>query len=168
MTSHATPAAAPRASGRVLAVASGKGGVGKSTVAGNLAIALRQLGYTVGLLDCDIYGPSQQMMMGIDEKPFLDQNEKIVPIERFGVRVMSLGFLMEVDTPVIWRGPMIYKAIEQFLGDVAWGDLDWLVVDSPPGTGDEPLSVCQLIGELDGLDVSVEGLHMESDPFYYL
>ena len=128
-----------------VAVASGKGGVGKSTVAANLALALRQLGYTVGLLDCDIYGPSQQMMMGIDEKPFLDQNEKIVPIERYGVRVMSLGFLMEVDTPVIWRGPMIYKAIEQFLGDVAWGEQDFLIVDLPPGTGDAQLTLTQKV-----------------------
>ena len=129
----------------MVAVASGKGGVGKSTVAGNLAIALRQLGYTVGLLDCDIYGPSQQMMMGIDEKPFLNEDEKIVPIERYGVRVMSIGFLMDADTPVIWRGPMIYKAIEQFLGDVAWGKQDFLVVDLPPGTGDAQLTLTQKV-----------------------
>ena len=129
----------------MVAVASGKGGVGKSTVAGNLAIALRQLGYTVGLLDCDIYGPSQQMMMGIDEKPFLNEEEKIVPIERYGVRVMSIGFLMDVDTPVIWRGPMIYKAIEQFLGDVAWGKQDFLIVDLPPGTGDAQLTLTQKV-----------------------
>ena len=129
----------------MVAVASGKGGVGKSTVAGNLAIALRQLGYTVGLLDCDIYGPSQQMMMGIDEKPFLNEEEKIVPIERYGVRVMSIGFLMDADTPVIWRGPMIYKAIEQFLGDVAWGRQDFLIVDLPPGTGDAQLTLTQKV-----------------------
>ncbi len=128
-----------------VAVASGKGGVGKSTVAANLAISLRKLGYTVGLLDCDIYGPSQQMMMGIDEKPFLNEEEKIVPIERFGVRVMSIGFLMDVDTPVIWRGPMIYKAVEQFLGDVAWGKQDFLVVDLPPGTGDAQLTLTQKV-----------------------
>jgi ATP-binding protein involved in chromosome partitioning len=128
-----------------VAVASGKGGVGKSTVAANLALALRQLGYTVGLLDCDIYGPSQQMMMGIDEKPFLDEDEKIVPIERYGVRVMSLGFLMDVDTPVIWRGPMIYKAVEQFLGDVAWGKQDFLIVDLPPGRGDAQLTLSQKV-----------------------
>ncbi len=129
----------------LVAVASGKGGVGKSTVAGNLAIALRQLGYTVGLLDCDIYGPSQQMMMGIDEKPFLNEEEKIVPIEKYGVRVMSIGFLMDADTPVIWRGPMIYKAIEQFLGDVAWGKQDFLIVDLPPGTGDAQLTLTQKV-----------------------
>ncbi len=129
----------------MVAVASGKGGVGKSTVAANLAIALRQLGYTVGLLDCDIYGPSQQMMMGIDEKPFLNEEEKIVPIEKYGVRVMSIGFLMDADTPVIWRGPMIYKAIEQFLGDVAWGKQDFLIVDLPPGTGDAQLTLTQKV-----------------------
>jgi ATP-binding protein involved in chromosome partitioning len=129
----------------MVAVASGKGGVGKSTVAANLALSLRQLGYTVGLLDCDIYGPSQQMMMGIDEKPFLNEEEKIVPIERYGVRVMSIGFLMDVDTPVIWRGPMIYKAIEQFLGDVAWGRQDFLIVDLPPGTGDAQLTLTQKV-----------------------
>ncbi len=129
----------------MVAVASGKGGVGKSTVAGNLAIALRQLGYTVGLLDCDIYGPSQQMMMGIDEKPFLNEEEKIVPIEKYGVRVMSIGFLIDADTPVIWRGPMIYKAIEQFLGDVAWGRQDFLIVDLPPGTCDAQLTLTQKV-----------------------
>ena len=129
----------------MVAVASGKGGVGKSTVAANLALSLRQLGYTVGLLDCDIYGPSQQMMMGIDEKPFLNEEEKIVPIEKYGVRVMSIGFLMDADTPVIWRGPMIYKAIEQFLGDVAWGTQDFLIVDLPPGTGDAQLTLTQKV-----------------------
>ena len=132
-----------------VAVASGKGGVGKSTVSANLALALARLGYRVGLLDCDIYGPSQQMMMGIAERPFLDENGKIVPIERWGVRVMSIGFLMEADTPVIWRGPMVYKAIEQFLGDVAWGEQDFLLVDLPPGTGDAQLTLTQKVA-LDG------------------
>jgi len=128
-----------------IAVASGKGGVGKSTVAANLSLALKQIGFSVGLLDCDIYGPSQQMMMGIDEKPYVDENEKIVPIERFGVRVMSIGFLMDVDTPVIWRGPMVFKAVEQFLGDVAWGKQDFLIVDMPPGTGDAQLTLTQKV-----------------------
>lgn len=128
-----------------VAVASGKGGVGKSTVAANLALALRKLGYTVGLMDSDIYGPSQQMMMGIDEKPFLDENEKILPIEKFGVRVMSIGFLMDVDTPVVWRGPMVFKAVEQFLGDVAWGKQDFLIIDLPPGTGDAQLTLTQRV-----------------------
>ena len=128
-----------------IAVASGKGGVGKSTVAANLALAFSRLGSRVGLMDSDIYGPSQQMMMGIDEKPFLNEGNQIVPIERFGVRVMSLGFLMDVDQPVIWRGPMVMKAVEQFLQDVSWGKLDFLVVDLPPGTGDAQLTLTQKI-----------------------
>jgi ATP-binding protein involved in chromosome partitioning len=129
----------------VIAVASGKGGVGKSTVSANLAIALKTLGYEVGLMDSDIYGPSQQMMMGINTKPFVNEEEKILPIERFGVRVMSIGFLMDTDTPVIWRGPMIFKAVEQFLGDVAWGKQDFLLVDLPPGTGDAQLTLTQKV-----------------------
>jgi ATP-binding protein involved in chromosome partitioning len=128
-----------------VAVASGKGGVGKSTVAANLALALQRLGHTVGLMDSDIYGPSQQMMMGIDEKPWVNEQNRIVPIERYGVKVMSLGFLMDVDQPVIWRGPMVMKAVEQFLGDVAWGSLDFLLIDLPPGTGDAQLTLTQKI-----------------------
>ncbi len=128
-----------------VAVASGKGGVGKSTVAANLALALQRLGQRVGLMDSDIYGPSQQMMMGIDEKPFINPDNQIVPIERYGVKVMSLGFLMDVDQPVIWRGPMVMKAVEQFLGDVAWGTLDYLLIDLPPGTGDAQLTLTQKI-----------------------
>ena len=128
-----------------IAIASGKGGVGKSTVSANLAIALTKLGYTVGLMDSDIYGPSQQMMMGIGEKPMINEEEKMLPIERYGVRVMSIGFLMDVDTPVIWRGPMIFKAVEQFLGDVAWGKQDFLLVDLPPGTGDAQLTLTQKV-----------------------
>jgi ATP-binding protein involved in chromosome partitioning len=126
-------------------VASGKGGVGKSTVAANLALSLAKTGQRVGLMDSDIYGPSQQMMMGIDEKPYVDQSNQIVPIERYGVKVMSLGFLMDVDQPVIWRGPMVMKAVEQFLQDVAWGQLDFLVIDLPPGTGDAQLTLTQKI-----------------------
>lgn len=128
-----------------IAVASGKGGVGKSTVAANLALALQRIGYGVGLMDSDIYGPSQQMMMGIEEKPFINPDNQIVPIERYGVKVMSLGFLMDVDQPVIWRGPMVMKAVEQFLQDVAWGRLDFLVIDLPPGTGDAQLTLTQKI-----------------------
>jgi ATP-binding protein involved in chromosome partitioning len=128
-----------------IAVASGKGGVGKSTVAANLALALERTGRTVGLMDSDIYGPSQQMMMGIDEKPYVNETNQIVPIERYGVKVMSLGFLMDVDQPVIWRGPMVMKAVEQFLQDVAWGALDFLVIDLPPGTGDAQLTLTQKI-----------------------
>src|SRR6476660_8591494 len=128
-----------------VAVASGKGGVGKSTVAANLALALERVGRRVGLMDSDIYGPSQQMMMGIDEKPYVNEANQIVPIERHGVKVMSLGFLMDVDQPVIWRGPMVMKAVEQFLQDVAWGALDFLVIDLPPGTGDAQLTLTQKI-----------------------
>jgi len=128
-----------------VAVASGKGGVGKSTVAANLALALAKVGKKVGLMDSDIYGPSQQMMMGIDEKPYVNQSDQIVPIERYGVKVMSLGFLMDVDQPVIWRGPMVMKAVEQFLQDVAWGPLDFLLIDLPPGTGDAQLTLTQKI-----------------------
>ena len=128
-----------------VAVASGKGGVGKSTVAANLALALVRVGHKVGLMDSDIYGPSQQMMMGISEKPFINEANQIVPIDRYGVKVMSLGFLMDADQPVIWRGPMVMKAVEQFLQDVAWGKLDFLLIDLPPGTGDAQLTLTQKI-----------------------
>jgi ATP-binding protein involved in chromosome partitioning len=128
-----------------VAVASGKGGVGKSTVAANLALALVHVGHKVGLMDSDVYGPSQQMMMGISEKPFINEANQIVPIDRYGVKVMSLGFLMDVDQPVIWRGPMVMKAVEQFLQDVAWGKLDFLLIDLPPGTGDAQLTLTQKI-----------------------
>jgi ATP-binding protein involved in chromosome partitioning len=128
-----------------VAIASGKGGVGKSTVTANLALALAKLGYRVGLMDSDIYGPSQQMMMGITEKPYVGENDKILPLERFGVKVITLGILMDVDQPVIWRGPMVMKAVEQLLGDVAWGDLDFLLIDLPPGTGDAQLTLTQKI-----------------------
>lgn len=128
-----------------VAVASGKGGVGKSTVAANLALALGRLGFRVGLMDSDIYGPSQQMMMGIEEKPYVNDQNQIVPIERYGVKVISLGFLMDADQPVIWRGPMVMKAVEQFLQDVAWGKLDFLLIDLPPGTGDAQLTLTQKI-----------------------
>ena len=128
-----------------VAVASGKGGVGQSTVAANLALALVRVGHKVGLMDSDIYGPSQQMMMGISEKPFINESNQIVPIDRYGVKVMSLGFLMDVDQPVIWRGPMVMKAVEQFLQDVAWGKLDFLLIDLPPGTGDAQLTLTQKI-----------------------
>jgi ATP-binding protein involved in chromosome partitioning len=128
----------------VVAVASGKGGVGKSTVAANLAVALAQLGHKVGLLDADIYGPSVPMMFGITEKPRVVGN-RIHPFVKHGVTVMSLGFILETDTPVIWRGPMVMRAIEQMLGDVEWGELDYMVLDLPPGTGDAQLTVTQRI-----------------------
>ena len=129
-----------------IAVASGKGGVGKSTVAVNLAVGLAQRGARVGLLDADIYGPSIPLMMGVDERPTIDPTGRsIVPFDRFGVRFMSLGFLVDKDAAVIWRGPMVMKAIEQLLRDVAWGDLDILVVDMPPGTGDAQLTISQKV-----------------------
>ena len=132
-----------------IAVASGKGGVGKSTVAANLALALRRMGSTVGLLDADIYGPSQQLMMGCTDKPMVSPEQKILPVDGHGVKVMSLGFLMDTDTPVIWRGPMVMKALQQFIEDVDWGTLDYLIVDLPPGTGDAQLTMTQQV-PLDG------------------
>ncbi|HEY3864320.1 MAG TPA: Mrp/NBP35 family ATP-binding protein [Verrucomicrobiae bacterium] len=134
---------------RVVAIASGKGGVGKSTVSVNLACALRHLGASVGLLDCDIYGPSIPLMMGVHEKPTISPEEKLVPPTGHGIKLMSMGFLIEGDAPVIWRGPMIMKTIQQFISDVDWGELDFLLVDLPPGTGDAQLSLCQTV-PLDG------------------
>ncbi len=144
------PAAAPPAAealkgvGRVIAVASGKGGVGKSTVAVNLALALRRLGFSVGLLDIDIYGPSLPTLLGINERPNVMQR-RIVPPEAHGLRLMSLGFLMDEDTPVIWRGPIVTGIVRQFLQDVDWEGTDYLVVDLPPGTGDAQLSLAQTV-----------------------
>ena len=134
---------------RIVAVASGKGGVGKSTCSVNLACALAHLGDRVGLLDCDIYGPSIPLMMGIRGKPTINAQEKFVPHSNYGVKLMSMGFLVEGDQPVIWRGPMITKTVQQFFHSVDWGDLDWLLVDLPPGTGDAQLSLCQTV-PLDG------------------
>ncbi|MCX6893591.1 MAG: Mrp/NBP35 family ATP-binding protein [Verrucomicrobiota bacterium] len=134
---------------RIIAVASGKGGVGKSTVSVNLACALKQLGAKVGLLDCDIYGPSIPLMMGVHERPTISEADKMVPPAAHGVKLMSMGFLVEGDQPVIWRGPMIMKTIQQFFSAVEWGDLDYLLVDLPPGTGDAQLSLCQTV-PLDG------------------
>jgi ATP-binding protein involved in chromosome partitioning len=131
--------------GRVIAVASGKGGVGKSTVSVNLACALQTLGARVGLLDCDIYGPSIPLMMGVKERPGISAEEKLVPPISHGVRLMSMGFLLDDDQPVIWRGPMIVKTIQQFIGAVEWGELDFLLVDLPPGTGDAQLTLCQTV-----------------------
>ncbi len=127
----------------VIAVASGKGGVGKSTTALNLALGLRDLGLRVGLLDADIYGPSVPRLTGIREKPELNDERKMIPIMRFGLAIMSIGFLVEEDTAMIWRGPMVMSAITQMLRDVAWGTLDVLVVDMPPGTGDAQLTLAQ-------------------------
>jgi ATP-binding protein involved in chromosome partitioning len=127
----------------VIAVASGKGGVGKSTTALNLALGLRDLGLRVGLLDADIYGPSVPRLTGIHEKPQLNDDKKMIPIQRFGLAIMSIGFLVEEETAMIWRGPMVMSAITQMLRDVAWGTLDVLVVDMPPGTGDAQLTLAQ-------------------------
>lgn len=128
----------------IIAVSSGKGGVGKSTVAVNLAVALAQFGAKVGLLDTDVYGPNVPIMIGINEEPKV-RNEKLLPHEAHGVKVMSLGFLNRGDRPVVWRGPMLHTAVRQFLYDVEWGDLDYLIVDMPPGTGDAQLSLAQLV-----------------------
>ncbi|MCC6175400.1 MAG: Mrp/NBP35 family ATP-binding protein [Chloroflexi bacterium] len=130
----------------VIAVASGKGGVGKSTTSVNVALALADTGAKVGLLDGDIYGPNIPLMMGLRSKPQLtSEGGKIIPIRSYGIRLMSIGFFLDDENPVIWRGPMVHGAIQQFLRDVDWGDLDYLVVDLPPGTGDAPLSLSQLI-----------------------
>ena len=134
---------------KVVAVASGKGGVGKSTCAVNLACALAQDGDEIGLLDCDIYGPSVPLMMGVNERPMVSPEEKLVPLMNHGVKLMSMGFLLEGNQPVIWRGPMIMKTIQQFVMQVDWGELDYLLVDLPPGTGDAQLSLCQTV-PLDG------------------
>jgi ATP-binding protein involved in chromosome partitioning len=128
----------------VIAVSSGKGGVGKSTATVNLACALAQTGARVGILDCDVYGPDVPMMMGLAGQPQSD-GAKITPKERHGVKTMSIGYLVEEDKPIMWRGPMIHKFIEQFLRDVEWGDLDYLLVDMPPGTGDAQISLAQVV-----------------------
>lgn len=130
----------------IIAVGSGKGGVGKSTVAANLALGARSLGLKVGLLDADIYGPSVPRMFGtMGQKPTVDENRRILPIERYGVRLMSMGYLIEDNLAVVWRGPMLFKAMDQLLRDVKWGDLDVLFIDLPPGTGDVQLSIAQKV-----------------------
>ncbi len=157
----AAQAAAPRAPGAgpgggggklllpevdaVVAIASGKGGVGKSTTAVNLALALAAAGSRVGMLDADIYGPSMPMMLGIHERPSSPDGKTLMPIEKFGLKCMSIGFMVAEDTPMIWRGPMVMGALEQMLGDVIWGALDILVVDMPPGTGDAQLTMAQRV-----------------------
>ena len=128
----------------IVAIASGKGGVGKSTISVSLSVALAGSGAKVGLLDTDIYGPSIPIMMGVTERPEI-KGEKLIPIIKYGVSLMSIGFLIAEDTPLIWRGPMVMKAVEQLLTDVEWGELDYLLVDLPPGTGDVQLTLAQKV-----------------------
>jgi ATP-binding protein involved in chromosome partitioning len=128
----------------VVAIASGKGGVGKSTIAVNIAVAMAKTGVSVGLLDTDVYGPSIPIMMGTSEKPMM-RNNKMVPIEAHGVKLMSIGFILDPDKALIWRGPLVAQLITQFLNDVDWGDLDYLILDLPPGTGDVQLTLVQRI-----------------------
>jgi ATP-binding protein involved in chromosome partitioning len=137
-----------------IAIASGKGGVGKSTVAVNVAVVLAQSGARVGLLDADIYGPNIPTMMGVNHLP-PPREDKLVPAEKYGVKLMSIGFLVKPDQPLIWRGPMLHSAIRQFLTDVEWGELDYLIVDLPPGTGDAALSLAQSLPLSGGVIVTL-------------
>jgi len=127
----------------IVAIASGKGGVGKSTVAANIAVALTQKGLKVGLLDLDIYGPSLPIILGFNESPKLTQDKKLIPLDRYGMKVMSFGFISGNETPTIWRGPLVGRMTEQFFKDVLWGELDYLILDLPPGTGDVQLTLTQ-------------------------
>jgi len=131
--------------GTVIAVASGKGGVGKSTVAANLALALAKTGAKVGLCDCDLYGPSIAIMFGTQERPMADENDRIIPIEREGLKLMSMGFLIDDTSPAVLRGPMVTRYTQQFLRQVAWEPLDFLILDLPPGTGDIQLTIVQSV-----------------------
>ncbi|MGH1578268.1 P-loop NTPase [Planktotalea sp.] len=128
---------------RILAIGSGKGGVGKSTVSSNLAVALAKQGRRVGLLDADIYGPSQPRMMGVSKRPASPDGKTIIPLKAHGVTMMSIGLMMDPDKAIVWRGPMLMGALQQMFGQVEWGDLDVLIVDLPPGTGDVQLTLCQ-------------------------
>lgn len=139
---------------QIIAVTSGKGGVGKSTVSVNLAIALSQLGAKVGLLDADVTGPNIPLMLGVADYEPLAKDNRIIPAENYGVKCISMAFFVAKDTPVIWRGPMLDKAIRQFLRDVEWGELDYLIVDMPPGTGDAQLTMCQATNLAGGVIVT--------------
>ena len=130
---------------KIIAVGSGKGGVGKSTVSSNLAASLSEAGYKVGLLDADVYGPSVPALFGCLDQSLEMTENKMIPLVRYGIKLMSMGFLVEEDQPIIWRGPMLFKAIDQFLNDVIWGELDYLIVDLPPGTGDVVLTLAQKV-----------------------
>ena len=129
----------------IIAIASGKGGVGKSTVSANLALALKAEGASVGVLDADIYGPSQPRMLGITGRPDSKDGKRIEPKQNHGIQVMSIGFMIEEDTAMIWRGPMVTQALQQLLGETNWSDLDYLIIDLPPGTGDIQLTLCQRV-----------------------
>ena len=129
----------------IIAVGSGKGGVGKTTLSVNLAVALSRMGHKVGLLDADVYGPNVPLMLGTNKQPMARADNQIEPIEALGLKVISVGFLNPGDKPIIWRGPMLHQIIRQFLGSVLWGDLDYLVIDLPPGTGDVSLSLVQTV-----------------------
>jgi ATPases involved in chromosome partitioning len=129
----------------IIAIASGKGGVGKSTVSVNLSIALSKIGKSVALLDADIYGPSIPRMMGINNRPITNENKKFIPLENHGIKCMSIGFLITPDTPAIWRGPMIMKALEQLFLNVEWGETEYMIIDLPPGTGDTQLTIAQKV-----------------------
>ncbi|MEP5761173.1 MAG: Mrp/NBP35 family ATP-binding protein [Litoreibacter sp.] len=135
--------ARPKGVARILAIGSGKGGVGKSTVSSNLAVALAKQGRRVGLLDADIYGPSQPRMMGVSKRPASPDGKTIIPLQAHGVTMMSIGLMMDPDKAIVWRGPMLMGALQQMLGQVEWGELDVLLVDLPPGTGDVQLTLCQ-------------------------
>ncbi len=129
----------------IIPIASGKGGVGKSTVSANLALALAKSGARVGVMDADVYGPSIPTILGVTDAPNVDEQNRITPVEQSGLKIMSMGFFMKPEEAVIWRGPMLHKTVQQFLGGVIWGELDYLIVDLPPGTGDVQLSLCQMI-----------------------
>lgn len=139
------PAAALHNVKQVIAIGSGKGGVGKSTVSVNLALALNALGYKTGLLDGDVYGPSIPLMLGLHGQPYVNEDEKLVPPQVYGLKVISMGLLMRPEQAVVWRGPMVHGVMRQFIEDVDWGELDFLIVDLPPGTGDAPLSLSQAL-----------------------
>ena len=152
MTSQVRSSMAPQPAGglaptikNIIPVASGKGGVGKSTVSANLALALARAGARVGLMDADVYGPTIPALLGITASPEVDERNRITPVVQHGLKVISMGFFMKPEEAVVWRGPMLHKTVQQFLGGVLWGELDYLIVDLPPGTGDVQLSLCQSI-----------------------
>jgi len=145
---HGQPAAGPQplpGVDAIIAVGSGKGGVGKTTLAVNLAVALAKMGHKVGLLDADVYGPNVPLMLGVNSQPRMVGENRIEPLEAFGLKVISVGFLNPGDKPIIWRGPMLHQIVRQFLGLVEWGHVDYMVVDLPPGTGDVALSLVQTV-----------------------